>query len=123
MDVLNHECPACGANILFNPESGEWDCKYCGESFEIDDFKKYDEEMDKKASTSADSNINKNIDMDEYECQNCGARVVTDKNTTATSCVYCGSTTIIKNRLQGEFAPSKIIPFSVVKEKAVNGPK
>lgn len=120
MDVLNHECPGCGANIVFNPENQRWDCDYCGSSYQVDDFKKYEEEMKKKAkSTNADSNINKNIDMDEYECQNCGARVVTDKNTTATSCVYCGSTTIMKNRLQGEFKPEKIIPFYVAKENAI----
>lgn len=121
MDVLNHECPSCGANIVFNPANQRWDCNYCGSSYILEDFKKYEEEMKKKVkSTSADSNINKNIDMDEYLCQNCGARVVTDKNTTATSCVYCGSTTIIKNRLQGEFSPEKIIPFARVKEDAVN---
>lgn len=121
MDVLDHECPSCGANIVFNPATQKWDCKYCGASYTLDDFKKYEEEMNKKAkNTNVDSNINKNIDMDEYQCQNCGARVVTDKNTTATSCVYCGSTTIIKNRLQGEFSPNAIIPFSRVKEDAAS---
>lgn len=119
MDVLNHECPSCGANIVFNPENQKWDCKYCGVSYGIEDFEKYEKEMDKKAKNEkADSNINNKIDMDEYQCQNCGARVVTDKNTTATSCVYCGSTTIIKNRLQGEFNPNMIIPFSKIKKEA-----
>lgn len=113
MDVLDHECPSCGANIPFNPITQKWDCKYCGASYSLEDFKKYDNEI---------KNENKGeekIEIDEYECPNCGARVVTDSNTSATSCVYCGSTTIIKSRLQGEFKPSKVIPFSQPKERAI----
>lgn len=113
MDVLDHECPSCGANIPFNPITQKWDCKYCGASYSLEDFKKYDNEI---------KNENKDeekIEIDEYECPNCGARVVTDSNTSATSCVYCGSTTIIKSRLQGEFKPSKVIPFSQPKERAI----
>lgn len=115
MDVLDHECPSCGANIPFNPDTQKWDCKYCGASYTLEDFEKYDKEIKKEEKTDK----NENIDMDEYSCPNCGAKVVTDSNTSATSCVYCGSTTILKNRLQGEFKPSKVIPFSQSKEKAV----
>lgn len=116
MDVLDHECPSCGANIPFNPVTQKWDCKYCGASYTLDDFKKYDNEIKEEEVENKDINI----DMDEYECPNCGAKVVTDSNTSATSCVYCGSTTIMKNRLQGEFKPSKVIPFSQPKEKAID---
>ncbi|MDO4283305.1 MAG: zinc ribbon domain-containing protein [Clostridia bacterium] len=114
MDVLDHECPSCGANIPFNPDTQRWDCKYCGASYTLEDFEKYDAEMKKE---NKEENVN--VDMDEYTCPNCGAKVVTDSNTSATSCVYCGSTTILKNRLQGEFKPSQVIPFSQSKEKAV----
>lgn len=115
MDVLDHECPSCGANIPFNPNTQRWDCKYCGASYTLEDFEKYDNEI--KKGNEKKENID--VDMDEYTCPNCGAKVVTDTNTSATSCVYCGSTTILKNRLQGEFRPSKVIPFSQSKEKAV----
>lgn len=119
-NVMDHSCPNCDAVLKFNPTTQGWDCEYCGSSFGIEDLKKYEKEIEEKVDASkVDSNINKDIEMDEYTCQNCGARVVTDKNTTATSCVYCGSTTIIKNRLQGEFKPDKLIPFGNVKETAV----
>ncbi len=113
MDVLDHECPSCGANIPFNPVTQKWDCKYCGASYNLEDFKKYDNEI------KEENKKEEKIEIDEYECPNCGAKVVTDSNTSATSCVYCGSTTIIKNRLQGEFKPSKVIPFSQPKERAI----
>lgn len=113
MDVLDHECPSCGANIPFNPVTQKWDCKYCGASYNLEDFKKYDNEI------KEENKKEEKIEIDEYECPNCGAKVVTDSNTSATSCVYCGSSTIIKNRLQGEFKPSKVIPFSQPKERAI----
>lgn len=116
MDVLDHECPSCSANIPFNPDTQRWDCKYCGASYKLEDFEKYDNEIRKenKKEEKTDTHI------DEYTCRNCGAMVVTDSNTSATSCVYCGSTAILKNRLQGEFKPSKVIPFFNTKEKAVD---
>ena len=114
MDVLDHECPSCGANIHFNPTTQRWDCKYCGASYDLKDFEKYDKEIKNEDEKSID------VDIDEYSCANCGAKVVTDSNTSATSCIYCGSTTILKNRLQGEFRPSRVIPFSKTKEMAVN---
>ena len=117
MEVLDHECPSCGANIPFNPDTQRWDCKYCGASYTLEDFEKYDKEMENNAKEKKQANEDM---IDEYACQNCGAKIVTDKNTSATFCVYCGSTAIIKNRLQGEFAPSSVIPFSQNKQRAVD---
>ncbi len=122
MEVLDHKCPNCTANIKFNPTTQNWKCEYCGSTFTIEDFKKYDEKEEdlNKEINNENTQDNINVDMDEYECKNCGAKVIADKNTTATTCVYCGSSTIIKNRLIGKFAPEKIIPFKLEKSKAVD---
>lgn len=108
--TVDNKCPSCGANIKFNPLTQKWDCEYCGTSYGLEEFKKVQEK---------EKNIETDINIDEYTCQNCGAKVITDENTTATHCVYCGNTTIMKNRLEGEFKPDKIIPFKSVKEEAI----
>jgi len=54
-----------------------------------------------------------------YNCPDCGANIITDEETAATFCIYCGNSSIIKNRLTGKFAPSKIIPFKKTKEDAI----
>ena len=59
------------------------------------------------------------VEYVNYNCPDCGAVIITDENTAATFCVYCGNTSIIKSRLSGEFAPSKIIPFKKTKEDAI----
>ena len=53
-----------------------------------------------------------------YQCNSCGATVVTDDTTTATFCYYCHNPVIISHRLKGEFKPNKLIPFSIDKDSA-----
>ena len=108
--VVDNKCHSCGANIKFNPTTQRWDCEYCGSSYGLEEFEKIQEK---------EKNIDADINIDEYTCPNCGAKVITDENTTATHCVYCGNTTIMKNRLQGEFKPDKVIPFKTKKEEAI----
>lgn len=112
--VADNKCPGCGANIKFNPITQRWDCEYCGSSYNIEEFEKIQAKEAKKETD------NEKINIDEYNCPNCGAVVITDENTVATHCIYCGNTTIIKNRLQGEFKPDKIIPFKTQKQDAIN---
>lgn len=108
--TADNKCPSCGANVKFNPTTQKWDCEYCGSSYDISEFEKQQEK---------EVNENIGIEIDEYTCPNCGAKIVTDANTVATHCVYCGNTTIMKNRLQGEFKPDKLIPFKTTKEEAI----
>ena len=108
--TIDNKCQSCGANVKFNPTTQKWDCEYCGNSYEIGEFEKQQEKETKE---------NLDFEIDEYTCPNCGATVVTDANTVATHCVYCGNTTIMKNRLQGEFKPDKLIPFKTTKEEAI----
>ena len=53
-----------------------------------------------------------------YDCNSCGATVVTDDTTTSTFCYYCHNPVIISDRLSGSFQPNKMIPFTIDKEKA-----
>src|SRR5699024_786132 len=54
----------------------------------------------------------------EYHCENCGAVVLTDQHTTATSCSFCNANVVLADRLIGQLAPAKVIPFKISKEKA-----
>lgn len=110
MEVMDHKCPACGAKLPFNPDTQKWKCEYCGNSFSIDELEKYQE---------YENVVEDEIEVDVYECSNCGAQVITDENTVATACVYCGNTAIMKNRIKGKFKPTKIIPFKTNKEAAI----
>jgi DNA-directed RNA polymerase subunit RPC12/RpoP len=109
--VLDNKCPGCGAAIHFKPELGKFKCDYCDGEYTAEQLK--DMEKINKEEVDTTNYVN-------YNCPDCGAEIITDENTAATFCVYCGNTSIIKNRLSGEFAPNKIIPFKMEKQKAID---
>lgn len=111
--VLDNKCPSCGAVIHFKPELGLFKCDFCDNEFSADELK----DMDKINKSTSEDDFK---DYVNYNCPDCGASIVTDSTTAATFCVYCGNTSIIKSRLSGEFAPSKLIPFKIEKSKAVD---
>jgi DNA-directed RNA polymerase subunit RPC12/RpoP len=115
--VLDNKCPHCGAAIHFKPKLGKFKCDYCDSEFDAEELKDMDAlkaEEEKETSKKKDDTNYVN-----YNCPDCGAEIITDENTAATFCVYCGNTSIIKNRLSGEFAPDKLIPFKVEKNEAI----
>ncbi len=118
MNATDHKCPACSASLPFDPTTGTWKCEYCGTTYTIEDLEKV-EAKNSEREAKKDRINGRKMDVDEYSCPNCGAKIVTDENTTATFCVYCGSTSIIKNRLRGMYQPDMIIPFKTTKEQAI----
>ncbi|GEN88731.1 TFIIB-type zinc ribbon-containing protein [Oceanobacillus sp. FSL W8-0428] len=106
--LVHYKCPNCGADMGFDSASGHLACDSCGHEEHIDTFD--------------DVNITQSFEEDEakeYHCENCGAVVLTDADTTATSCSFCGAGVVLADRLSGELAPAKVIPFTISKEEAM----
>ncbi|MDR7855983.1 hypothetical protein [Tissierella sp.] len=119
MATKSYKCPSCGAGILFKPALQKFHCDYCLSEYTEEEianiYKDVDEEngIDESPDTTEDHKH-----LSSYECNSCGAKVVTDNTTTATFCYYCHNPVIISDRLSGSFQPDKLIPFSIDKEKA-----
>lgn len=112
-NVIDNKCLACNAPIKFDPKLGKFKCEYCKSEFTAEQLKNMD---DKKLDTKGEAVDDEYL---VYNCPDCGANIIADKDTSATFCIYCGNTSIIKNRLTGKFAPSKIIPFKKTKDDAI----
>lgn len=122
--ALDNKCPACGAPILYKPNLKKWKCDYCKSEFTLEEMKKYNNASNEKNNIKEEvkKEIQKENDKTnyyEYNCKDCGAKIIADENTAATFCVYCGNTAILKEKLSGKFAPDMIIPFKNEKEKAI----
>lgn len=117
MNVSDYKCLSCGASLVFDPTSQKWACEYCGSSYTKEDIiKAYGTDDNLKN----EKELKSETDYSCYNCPSCGAEIIMEDTTTATFCVYCGNNAIIKNKLKGEFNPSKIIPFKTTKEQAIN---
>ncbi|MBQ6362267.1 MAG: hypothetical protein IJJ25_14115 [Lachnospiraceae bacterium] len=57
--------------------------------------------------------------MRAYSCPSCGAELICDATTAATSCPYCNNPTIIPGQFAGTLKPDYIIPFKYNKEQAI----
>ena len=59
------------------------------------------------------------IPLRVYTCASCGGEILTDDVTAATFCSYCGNPTLIADQLTGQKRPSRLIPFMIQKDKAI----
>ena len=70
--------------------------------------------------THAGENWNAEEDgMRLYNCPSCGAQLICDRTTAATSCPYCGNPTVIPGQFHGMLKPDYILPFKVSRDEAV----
>ena len=51
-------------------------------------------------------------DLVVYKCPNCGAEVITSKDTAATTCVYCNRAITLEGNISGQFRPDYVVPFT-----------
>ena len=138
-EITNYQCPSCTGPLHFGSETGVLECDYCGSQFTIEDIDRMYAEKNAHAQEETEQQETKeNIregqwDMDSagdgwgtdegklhvYNCPSCGAELVCDETTAATSCPYCGNPSIIPGKLSGSRKPDVLIPFKVDKAAAI----
>ena len=122
MSTIAYQCPCCGAPLAYGAGSGKLECAACGNSYELDALEAMNEsqetgsiQFDMPAETFDESEA---AQMRAYICLGCGAELMTEETTTATECPYCGSPTVLPERIEGAVKPELVIPFTVTKEQA-----
>ncbi len=127
MAVLQeYKCPCCDGAITFDSASQKMKCPFCDMEFDVDALKAYDEELhntqpdDMNWETAAGSEwqADEAAALKGYVCHSCGGEIVTDANTAATACPYCGDPVVMMDRLAGMLKPDYIIPFKLDKAAA-----
>ena len=135
--VTNYKCPACTGPLRFDSATGKLQCDFCGSSYEVAEIEKLYAEKDAQAAgafrqaeeqaaadgewTSA-SGSDWGADAEKlrvYSCPSCGAELICDETTSATSCPYCGNNTIVPGQFSGALKPDYVLPFKLDKAAAV----
>ncbi len=117
-EVVSYKCPGCGSDLIFDANAAKLVCSSCGSQHFVSEFEEFEEENApeiKKKTTVTKFNED---EVKEYNCQNCGASLVTDAHTSSTNCNFCGSPMVIADRLTGDVAPAQVIPFKFNAEDA-----
>ena len=101
--------------LAFAPGSEKVTCPYCDTEFEVAKIEELFAKQEKLAAEAqaakeakwdtADAGSEWGEDeaaqMQTFTCSSCGAELVSDGNTMATECCYCGNPTMIPSRFRG----------------------
>ena len=121
MAITTYKCPNCGAGIHFKPALQKFHCDYCLSEYTEEEIKALNKDIEKEVEVKAEETLDEPLEqthLASYNCNSCGAEVVTDDTTTSTFCYYCHNPVILSDRLTGSFQPNKMIPFTIDKDKA-----
>lgn len=136
--ITNYQCPACTGPLHFVGDSGRLECEYCGSSYSVEEIEALFAEKNEKAEAAAEDAEKKAEEtrqewdasgvgsawgadaegMRAYNCPSCGAELICEETTAATSCPYCGNPTVVPGQFSGALKPDYIIPFKLDKEAA-----
>ena len=144
--VTNYKCPSCTGPLHFDSKSGQMACEYCGSVFTVQQIEALYEGKNEQAENAfnaaqaapaenaADVQDGMEADWDlstagsdwgaegeglrAYICPSCGAELICDETTAATSCPYCANPTIVPGQFSGTLMPDLIVPFRLDKEAA-----
>ncbi|MBR3475093.1 MAG: hypothetical protein IKH34_08525 [Oscillospiraceae bacterium] len=137
--ITNYQCPACTGPLRYDGASGKLCCDFCGSSYTVKEIEAlYKDKLDQAAQADvqqqaaqaaqaqqaeaagevswSDDRIEEG--MRAYNCPSCGAELICDETTAATSCPYCGNPTVVPGQFHGMLKPDYILPFKLDKEAA-----
>jgi len=133
--VTTYQCPACTAPLRFDGISGKLQCDYCGSNFEVSYMESLMAEREEKAVEASEKAAADDgswdtgdlssdwgedaVGMKTYSCPSCGAELICDATTAATSCPYCGNPTVVPGQFSGMLKPDFVLPFKITKEEAI----
>ena len=144
--VTNYQCPDCMAPLRYDGASGMLKCDYCGKAHTPESIEQYYhhqlqeaeqaavDAVAAEAAAAAAGHHDADYSSDEvwdaeqegmkiYQCPSCGAQLICDATTAATSCPYCGNPSVIPGQFHGILRPDYILPFRLSKDDAVSALK
>ena len=108
--VTNYQCPSCTGPLHFVGASGKLECDYCGASYDVAEIEALYAEKEEKAAAAQQAEEKKTAEKQEtsggeewdtsgfsedwgeegesmkaYSCPSCGAELICDASTAATS--------------------------------------
>ena len=139
--VTNYQCPACTGPLHYAGDSGKLECEYCGSAYDVAEIEKLYADREAAAETQAASAAAAQAaeaeelgedqgeyaasgeswdpeGMKAYSCPSCGAELVCDETTVATSCPYCGNPSIVPGQFADMRKPDYVLPFKLDKKAA-----
>jgi DNA-directed RNA polymerase subunit RPC12/RpoP len=119
--IHRYPCPACGANLVFEPKNGALTCPYCGhkeliptsaEQVKERSFEQYLRPQAGQLQVLAQNAL-------EVQCSSCGAVVTFVPPEVARECDFCGARIVAQPKsADPTVAPEGVLPFRITHQQA-----
>ena len=120
-DITDKKCPNCGATVTYDPNTLAMTCDYCGYSRALpkpEEAGTARQEIDFKSAKLRQSK-DWGAQKKSIVCKQCGGTAVYDMTETASTCPFCGSTSVMPvDDDEDVMAPGGVVPFEISQEKA-----
>lgn len=113
--TAQHQCPNCGATLVYDPESGKMHCSHCDGEVA---FEKRNDVRERDFEELVTFKTWKDRDIATFRCANCGAVEVVPRTSIATTCPYCSAPVVISDDASDLVRPDTIVPFDFSAERA-----
>ena len=114
-------CKSCGRPVKIDPASQKVTCDFCGNKFIPEDIEEYAKDVLEKIEPS--KMTDQYMDSYVYCCSSCGGQIIVNGTESSTACIYCGSPSIVFNRIIKQKRPEYIIPFKITRKEALDSIK
>ncbi len=114
------DCPSCGNHLVYSAEKKKIHCSYCGylEDANPESDKVIENEL-KVALDKLKGFEPSYVDDYGYQCGNCGANFIIEKDVVSLNCGFCSSQSVNKTAIAKKFInPIGIIPFYISSQEA-----
>lgn len=118
--VAHFACENCGADMRFDPQSGQLNCDHCGARMVLGETRTRAEvrELDFEAARRADLPEAETEDVRLTHCSNCGAELRFDDATHATECPFCATPLVAGTGSTRQIKPGAVLPFAIAEAVA-----
>lgn len=120
-DVVDFDCPQCGAATAFSLEDGGLKCAHCGyfEPPPAEIVGRGAQDFEFKVDTLEQAAHGWGAKRSDLVCSNCGAETSLPVGSLSTGCPFCGSNKVLqRDGAQTALRPRFLIPFRVDQERA-----
>lgn len=127
-----YKCKNCGGELHFDPAIGKLKCEFCDAVYDVSEYENQvpspktepaaspvsgPGQMPEERLQASDDSTEISGDLRIFRCPHCAAEVVTDKDTVATTCVFCNTPLVLAGQMEGGFMPEQLLPFTLSKEQ------
>ncbi|HEX9019584.1 MAG TPA: hypothetical protein VF806_10370 [Anaerolineaceae bacterium] len=115
-EMVNFQCPQCGASTQYSVTARKITCEYCGYSQEVNSetLGRSAEGFEFRVDSLMRSDKGWGEDRKELSCQHCGGVVSVSPATLSYTCPFCGSNEVLfRDPQEDVLRPRYLIPFKV----------